>query len=366
MEIFVATVNIAIGLVLLVLGGELLVRGACALARSLRVSPLVIGLTVVAFGTSAPEMAVSGNAALNNAADVAVGNVVGSNLFNILFILGISAIVSPLVISSQLVRRELPLMILSAVLMYFACANGSISQWEGITGLVLLVIWTVWLIVTAKRSEAVGWHDPLTESAGQAGDRPSLPGWQSLLLAIGGLVILVIGANRMVAGAVSVARMMEVSELIIGLTIVAVGTSLPEVVASVMASLKGERDLAAGNIVGSNVFNTLGVMGLAGVISPQPIVITEQSLNFDLPVMLVVSFACLPIFFSGVIARWEGMLFFAYYGAYVVYLFLDQTDSIYQKSYQNVMLVFVVPLTLVTLSVSMWGSWRIKRSQGKS
>ncbi len=362
MDILWAVLNMLLGLVGLVVGGELLVRGAVSLARILKISPLVIGLTVIAFGTSAPEMAVSASAARNNAADVALGNVVGSNIFNILFVLGLSALVAPLVVNSQLVRRELPLMVLSAVLMYLACLDGTFSFREGLTGMVLLVGWTVWLVIESRRSEQRLLDRALRESTeGVVDDKPLVPVWLALALALGGLALLLVGANRMVAGAVSVAHMLGVSELVIGLTIVAVGTSLPEVVASLMASLKGERDLAAGTIVGSNVFNTLGVMGLAGLVSPAPIPIGTQALGFDLPVMLAVSVACLPIFLSGRIARWEGGLFFAYYWLYVVYVFLDQTDSPYFTRFCWSMGLFVIPLTIATILVSAFGWWKKNR-----
>jgi cation:H+ antiporter len=353
MGILAATGSIALGIVTLVVGGELLVRGAASLARAARVSSLVIGLTVVAFGTSAPEMAVSVQAALKGSAEVAVGNVVGSNIFNILFVLGLSALVAQLVVSMALVRRDVPLMILASLVFWLVCLDGSVNRVEGLVGVILLVAWTTWLVLASRKESA----DQLAKGADpdKLADLPaSQPVWLAVVLVLAGLGVLIFGADRLVEGSIAIARTLKVSELIIGLTIVAAGTSLPELVTSVMASYKGERDISVGNLIGSNVFNILGVMGMSGLVSPRPVAVSSDCLHFDMLVMIAVAFACLPIFLSGIILWWEGALFVAYYILYVWYLVLYQTGSEYLKTFEWVMAVFVAPLVVLTVGVSLW------------
>lgn len=321
-----------LGLCLLVVGGELLVRGASRLAAALSVPPLVVGLTVVAFGTSAPELAVSVKAAWSGNADLAVGNVVGSNIFNVLFILGCSAIIIPLTVSIDLIRRDVPLMILASCVLWGMSVDGSISRGEAAALTTGLIAYTVSTILTARRSVAtpvvaapnVSEAPMLTESAepssGAVPDQPvgvrqiSI----SLVLAAVGLALLAAGSDSLVGGAVQIAGALGVSQLVIGLTIVAAGTSLPEVVTSLVAAVRGERDLAVGNVVGSNLFNILCVLGVSGLLSEQPIPVSDAARQFDLPVMTAVAVACLPVSISGhSISRWEGILFVA---VFVVYL----------------------------------------------
>lgn len=362
MGIPAASAYIVVGIVLLVLGGELLVRGAASLARAVRISSLVIGLTVVAFGTSAPEMAVSVQAALKGSADVSVGNVVGSNIFNVLVVLGLSALVAPLIVSMSLVRRDVPLMILASLLLWLVCLDGSVNRLEGLTGLVLLVAWTTWLVMASRNessSQVAQGADP-----DQLADLPRpQPVWLAVLLVLAGLAILVFGADRLIVGSIAIARALEVSELIIGLTIVAAGTSLPELMTSVIASLKGERDISVGNVIGSNVFNILGVMGMSAVASPQPVAVSADCLHFDMLVMIAVAFACLPIFLSGIILWWEGALFVGYYVLYIWYLVLYQTGSSHLKTFEWVIAVFVGPLVVLTLGISLWQGLRARAAR---
>ena len=347
------------GLVLLTGGAEVLVRGAARLAAAIGVSPLIIGLTVVAFGTSAPEMAVSVRSAWSGGtgADIAVGNVIGSNIFNVLFILGVAALIAPLVVSQRLVRIEVPLMIGVSVLMLLLALDGKFGRLDGALLFGGIIAYTVFAIMQGrKESKAVA-----DEYAGEFGAAPRTRfGFVvDLGYVLGGLVLLVLGAHWLVEAAVSIARAFGVSELIIGLTIVAAGTSLPEVATSVMASIKGERDIAVGNVIGSNLFNILAVLGLASLVAPAGINVAPSALSFDIPIMIAVAFACLPIFFTGyAIARWEGALFLAYYLIYV--LFLIATAAAYPslKTFTTGMLSFVVPLTLVTIGVTLWRQWR--------
>lgn len=345
---------IVAGLVLLVIGGELLVRGSSALAAVMGISPLVIGLTVVAFGTSAPELAVSVQAGLKGASDIAIGNVVGSNIFNVLFVLGTCALLAPLVVSMQLVRREVPILIVISFLLALLALDGRIGLIDGLVLTTGIVVYTVWSVISSRRETAAA----KAEYAQEFGAVPTGPKHGARMIAINlgllasGLGLLVLGSRWLVDGAVELAQTLGVSDVIIGLTIVAAGTSLPEVVTSVVATLKGERDIAIGNAVGSSIFNILSIVGIAALVTPGGLNVPTSIINFDLPVMIATSIACLPIFFSGMtIARWEGALFFAYYIAYTAYLVLAATQHNALPAYSAVMATFVLPLTVMTLIV---------------
>nr|WP_261361808.1 calcium/sodium antiporter [Aeoliella straminimaris] len=343
------------GMAILILGAELLVRGASQLAASMGISSLVIGLTVVAFGTSSPELAVSVKAALDGQADVGLGNVIGSNTFNVLFILGLSAAISPLVVSSQLVRLDVPVMIGVSLLTIALAWDGMLNRVDGAILFSGILIYTGLLLYFSRTQ-----RDKPPETS-----RSSSIVW-SIVLAVVGFVLLVVGSRLLVKSAVTIATAMQVSNLVIGLTIVAAGTSLPEVVTSVVASLRGERDIAVGNIVGSNLFNLLCVLGAAALVSPTGIPVQPSVLAFDLPVMTAVAVACLPIFFTGMaISRWEGALLLGYYIAYTTYLILAATDHDAQHTFGAAMLWFVIPITGVTLVVLFAREWR-KRSRHTS
>ncbi len=350
------------GLIALILGAELLVRGAAKLALFLGISPLVVGLTVVAFGTSSPELAVSVQSAWSGQADIALGNVVGSNLFNVLFILGISAIIAPLIVHQQLIRQEVPVMIGVSLLLWALAADGGISRWDGFLLAGLLFGYTVFLIRQSRRETATAVGEEYAEAMPGEGT-----GWDrhwsvQALLVVVGLVLLVLGSNWLVDAAVVLARHLGLSELIVGLTIVAAGTSLPEVATSIVAALRGQRDIAVGNVVGSNIFNVLAVLGISASVAPADLPVAPAMLAFDLPVMVAVAVACLPIFFTGnLIARWEGALFFGYYVAYTAYLILAATRHEALNEYSTVMGLFVIPLTVVTLLVFAWRHWRANR-----
>jgi cation:H+ antiporter len=342
------------GLVLLIVGAEALVRGASKLAVAVGTSPLVVGLTVVAFGTSAPEFAISIKSGLAGQGNLAVGNVVGSNIFNVLFILGLSALITPLVVSRQLVRFEVPLMAVVSGLILLWGTNGNFSRLEGIflfSGLIAYIVFLIYL--SRKESKAV--QDEYAEEFAAEDDTvKSSPVKHYLVnfaLVVGGLGLLVLGSRWLVDSAVTLAKYWGLSELIIGLTIIAAGTSLPEVVTSVIASIRGERDIAVGNVVGSSLFNLLGVLGLTSIITPGGLTVSEAAAGFDIPVMLAVSIACLPIFFTGLIARWHGALFLSYYVAYTLYLILGATQHDSLPFFSATMLYFVLPLTALTLFV---------------
>jgi len=341
------------GLVALVVGADALVRGASKLALTFGLSPLVVGLTIVAFGTSAPEMAVSTSAVLGGQTDIAVGNVVGSNIFNVLFILGISALIVPLVVHHQLIRQEVPIMLGASFLLLALGLDGNIAMWEGGVLLGLLLAYTGFLVVQSRKqgAEAASEFDDEIQPASPGAWDSSLPAQLGLIVV--GLIMLVVGSDWLVSSAVAFAKAFGVSDLVIGLTIVAAGTSMPEVATSITAAIKGERDIAVGNVVGSNTFNILGVVGLSGLVSGMDgLVLVPSVLNFDIWVMLAVAFACLPVFVTGrEIARWEGAVFVFYYVAYVTYLILAAQQHAALQAFSAAMLGFAVPLTIITLVV---------------
>ncbi|CAN5380363.1 calcium/sodium antiporter [soil metagenome] len=352
-----------IGIVLLIAGAELLVRGASALAAIFGISPLVVGLTVVAYGTSAPELAVSIQSGLSGQSDIALGNIVGSNIVNVLGVLGISAAVAPLVVARRLVRLEVPLLIAASVLLWLFALNGRLGPIEGGIFVAGLGIYTVFLIRASRREELSGRFDTSDSS------RPSIQGLAvRLAMVLAGLALLVLGARWLVAGAVELARTLGVTELIIGLTVVAIGTSLPEIATSLVASLRGERDIAVGNIVGSSVCNILLVLGMTSLILPGGIIVAASARNFDIPVMTAVAIVCLPIFFTGhLISRREGLLLLGYYAAYVSYLFLRASEHAALGAFSVVMLAFVVPLTALALATIAVRAFRERdRSAGRA
>ena len=325
-------------------------RGASRLALAVGLSPLVVGLTVVAMGTSAPEVAVSVGAVMGGQSDIAIGNVVGSNIFNVLLILGLSALIVPLVVHSQIIRQEVPIMVAISLLLVVMVQDRVIGMYEGAILTALLVVYTSFIVAQSRRATRAAAADMETPEA-----KVGSGGWSDSRLVqvgmiIGGLACLIVGSRLLVTASVAFAQALGISELVIGLTIVAAGTSLPEVATSITAALKGERDIAVGNVVGSNIFNILGCLGLSGLVAGTAgISIAPSVMAFDIWVMLATAIACIPIFLSGrEIARWEGFVFVAYYVFYVTYLVLaaEQHDAL--ETLTTAMVYFVIPLTLVT------------------
>ena len=340
-----------LGLALLIVGAEILVRGASRLATASGISPLVVGLTVVAFGTSAPELAITIQSTLAGQSDLALGNVVGSNIANVLLILGLAALISPLTVAPQILRLDIPVMIAVSGLLLVLALDQTIGRIDGtvlVAGLLLYIGFTI--VQSRKASTRVQ-----SEFAAEYG-APRRQALKITLAQIGlvvcGLVLLTLGARWLVDGAVAFAAYMGVGELIIGLTIVAIGTSLPEIAASVVASLRGERDIAVGNVVGSCIFNILSVMGITSLVAPNGVSVPPAALSFDLPVMVAVAVASLPIaFHRAAIMRWEGALFVGYYVAYTLYLVLNATQHDALPLFSFIMWAFVLPLTVMTLLV---------------
>ena len=388
---------LAVGFVLLIGGGEVLVRGAGGLAATLGISPLVVGLTVVAFATSAPEFAVSVDAALSGYPGLAVGNVVGSNIANILLILGLTAIVAPLVATSRIVRVDIPIMVLFSVVALLVALDGTISFLDGLLLFAGLVAYVVATIVISRKQDggrvAAAPEDPVADGPGggdaavdgagdgDAGDgdaggasaaetrssgvASSHPVLVSSAFVVVGVALLVVGARLLVAAASDLASAWGMSDLVIGLTVVAVGTSLPELATSVVAAIRGERDLAIGNIVGSNMFNIGAVLGMTSLITP--IDVAPGAVRFDLPIMLAVSLALLPVAFTGMaIKRWEGLLFTGFYAAYVVYVVLQAADHDALDPFSAAMLWFVIPITALWLIVLATYELGVLRGRGQA
>ncbi len=337
------------GLAVLLVGAEFFVRGSSRVAVAFGVPALVIGLTVVAFGTSAPEAAVGVQSVLSGDSDIGLGNVIGSNIANILLILGLASLISPLPVSARVVRVDVPVMLGFSLLLWGLASDRLLGRADGILLLLLAVAYNVWLVGAARR-----------DAEGTDGDRKTRP---KLLGSIGWIVVgfvgIVIGSGWLVSGAVQLAQSFGLSELVIGLTVVAVGTSMPEIATSSLAGLRGEKDIAVGNAVGSNVFNILLVIGITAAFSPHGIPVATSTLTFDFPIMLAVAFACLPLFFHGYrLHRWKGALFLGYYVAYTAYLVLRATEHHTATGLGWVMASFVLPLTGVTLAVLVYRSWR--------
>ena len=352
---FLVVLQFLAGLLLLIGGAEIMVRGASRLAAAAGVSPLLIGLTVVAYGTSAPELAVSVQSAFKGQAGLALGNVVGSNIFAVLVVLGLAACVAPLAVSQQLIKLDVPLLIGASVLTFGFAFDGQITRLEGAILVVGAIVYTLFLVWQSRRESAA----IRAEYAAEFGPQ-KVPPRSSLALNLAfiviGLVLLVGGAHWLVESAVSFAKSWGVSDLIIGLTVVAAGTSAPEIATSVIATLRGERDIAVGNVVGSCLSNLLIVLGLCAAISPLPIAVDAAALRFDLPVMIAVSLACLPVFWGGIIARWQGAIFLLCYAAYTVFLILQAQNHAALPVLNRVMLWIVLPLTtLVLVSAAFWG-----------
>jgi len=398
------------GLILLVVGGELLVRGASKVAGHFGISPLVIGLTVVAFGTSAPELAVSVQAGLSGSSDIAIGNVVGSNIFNVLFILGVCSLILPLGVSLQVVRREVPIMIGVSLLLFVLALDGEVSLADGLLLFAGIVVYTVWSLLASRKAAAamdgghsasalpienvepswivascaafavavgglfLGMIDAVVAGLMGVGASSFLVGAvfgkaaskrgdlvRQLGLVLGGLGILVWGAGLLIEGSVSLARALGISDLIIGLTIISAGTSLPEVATSIIATIRKERDIAVGNVVGSNIFNILSILGISAIVTPGGLSVSPQMIGFDIPIMMGVALASLPIFFTGSsIVRWEGALFLASYCAYTCFLVLIATGHPALGTFRSAMLV-ALPLVVLVLAWSVFQALRARK-----
>jgi len=372
------------GLAILLVAGHFVVTAASAIGQRFGLSPMVVGLTIVAAGTSAPELAVVGQAVAADDTELAVGSVIGSNIANVLLVLGLAATFGAITVSDRAIRSEIPVMIAASVGLLFAAQDNRVDRIDGalmVAGLVLFVVWTV--AATRRPTEepdrgesppssAVTTAHPV-DVAGARTVPQRLNDWlvarlrtltgAALVLAVG-VAGLAVAARLVVSGAEEIALNLGIPELIVGLTIVALGTSAPEIVTSVVAALQGRRDLAVGNAVGSNIFNILLVLGAISLISPTGIAISQAATEIELPILVAVAVACLPlVLFDNTLDRWEGALFVAYYLAYLVFLVLDATNHQAKDQFVFIIWAFVVPLTTLTVGVLIAHQRRNKKQK---
>lgn len=338
---------------LLLIGAELSVRAAVSLATTLGVRPLFIGLTFVALGSSAPQMAVGLQAAFTSSADIAVGSVVGSNIFNALVTLGLCALIIPLRVARQLVRLEIPLMIAASTLVLCLSWNGELSALDGA---ILLLGLLVYLLTVLRQS---GQRFAYRQSSGNEQSRKT----GAVLLRLGalfvGIACVVLGSHLLVSASVVIALDLGLSERVIGLTVIAVSTSLPALTTSLIAALRGERDIAVANVIGSSLFNLLGVLGVTALVAPLPLSVSPNALDFDLPVMLGVAALCLPLFYSGYrITRIEGLMLLALYLAYGLHIVSFTTGMPLADRLERLMVQFVLPVFAVIVLFTTIREWR--------
>ncbi len=302
------------GLVLLLLSGEALVKGAVGIALQFRVSTLVIGMTIVSFGTSAPELLVSLKAALEGYTDIAIGNVVGSNIANLALILGVTAIVFPIPVSSNSIRIDWPMMVLAGLLFYIFAYDRMIGPWEGLLFVGILLGFGWWLIRQSRRQHLKSADEDELEKEGKR------PAWVNGVLVAGGCVGLVYGADFLIEGAVRIATRMGISERIIGLTVIAFGTSLPELVTSGMAAYRKQTDIALGNLIGSCIFNLFAILGITALVKEIPV--NEPTMAYDVYWMFGIFFLLFPIMiFMRKFGRASGVLLLSLYLVYTGSLF---------------------------------------------
>ncbi|NJN23161.1 MAG: calcium/sodium antiporter [Acaryochloridaceae cyanobacterium RL_2_7] len=344
------------GFILLVLGAEVLVRGASRIAAMLSIPPLIIGLTIVAYGTSAPELFVSVQSSLQGNADIALGNVVGSNIFNVLCVLGLSSLIAPLVVSQQIIRLDVPIMVGVSLLLFGLGLDGQLNRPEGIFLFMGGVGYTLFLLWQGLKEPDGDVQEEYNQEYAYQSDNQVMSWGINIGLVAAGFICLALGSDWLVDSASTIARSLGVSDLVIGLTIVAIGTSLPELATSIMASIKGERDIAVGNVVGSNIFNILAVLGVASMSSSSGgVTIASSALWMDIPIMILVAIACLPICFTGnIINRWEGGIFVGYYVLYSVHLVLKSTGHGALDTYNLVIGFGVLPMTLLVFGFNVW------------
>ena len=369
-EFLRASIEVLIGIGLLFLGGDQFVRGSVTVAVICGIPQLVIGLTVVAFGTSAPELFVSLSSVLQGTDALAVSNVVGSNIFNILLVLGCCALARPLEVENRLVRRDVPVLLAISAAAWGMASAGRMTWQAGVALLLGLIINTVWEVRTAVE-DASHPSDPSSTTPTPKGNPPKTTG-RSLLIAMVqlaiGLALLVVGSKVLVTGAVTAATLLRVSPEVIGLTIVATGTSTPELITSLVATMKGKTDLAVGNVVGSCLLNLLMVLGGSAVISGQPgLQVSGELIREDLPMMMITTLVCLPIFWSRRrITRGEGAVLLSLYGLFLTDNVLPRTTlASWQDEFRLVALCLVIPVTMVVITMQVVGYWNgIRRHPG--
>lgn len=350
------------GFVLLVAGAELLVRGASHLAITVGISPLVVGLTVVAFGTGAPELAVTMKSTWEGNSGIAIGNVVGSNIANILLVLGVASLISPLPVARSLLRRDLPILIITSFLFFLFALDGKIDRLDGTVFFVAAILYTgLTIYVSRLQTQRLKEIGALAETGPSTEKTTSLMVFKNLASITIGIAILVLGANFLVQAAVMIAALFGVSQLVIGLTIVAIGTSLPEVATSLIAGVRESHDLAVGNAVGSNLVNILFVLGSCAIVAPGGIPVAPDAIYTNLPIMILTALACLPIFYTGYqIERRDGAMLLMFYAAYLVFLCLKATGHAWSGPFTTAMTYGILPAAVLWLVIRTIHDYRSK------
>ena len=335
-----------LGLAGLIFGAELFLKAVDRFGLKWGVSPMVMGLTVVAFATGAPELAISLKAAMNDSADLVLGNIIGSNIANILLILGISGLITPLHIKQRIVRIDVPIVIAMSIGLYILALDGVLTPMDGGILLLGLLAYSIFTFLQVRKNKV-----DISELYEQEEEVQLASGaWfyaKNVGILLAGLVLIVQGANWMVGSAVTIAQLLGMSELVVGLTIVSIGTSLPEVATSMSAARKGNADIAVANVLGSNIYNVLLTLSLTIVVAPGVLEVSRNALILDMPFMIAVAVGCVPIFLAGFdLNRKDAFLFLFYYAAYLIYLVLEATGSEYLGWIEKGFFFGVLPLTL--------------------
>lgn len=350
-----SALEVVIGICLLFGGGEFFIQGSVALSLIFGIPQLVIGLTIVSLGTSAPELFVSISSILQGSDSLAVSNVIGSNIFNVMVVLGCSALVLPLRVESRLVRRDVPLLIAISTAVWGITSTGRVTWQSGIALIIGLIINSAWEIRTAREQpEGVKEAEPSIDISNK-----EVNTWKALLCLISGIVLLTVGSNQLVNGATYLATSLGVSEAVIGLTIVSAGTSMPELITSLVAALKGRTDLAIGNVVGSCLLNQLLVLGSCAVASGNSgLQIDELLINRDVPIMILTAIACLPIFWTnGRISRLEGGILVGLYMFYIFDQVLPHTLPSIQDEFRLLVVCFIAPTIIIIFLAQSLTYW---------
>ena len=347
-EIIIPLFEIIIGIFLLFTGGELFIQGSVALSLILGIPQIVIGLTVVALGTSSPELLVSLNSIFKGSDGLAVSNVIGSNIFNILVVLGISSLIKPLKVKSRIVRRDVPLLIAISCAVWAMSSTGILTWQSGIFLLMCLIINTIWEINTInEKDEDIKTAEPEINNSSLKINIKSM-----LLKLIFGIILLGFGSNILVNGSISLATLMGIEETVIGLTIVATGTSLPELVTSIIAAFKGKTDLAIGNVIGSNLLNQLLILGSCSLFSGlKGLTINTSLIKTDLPIMVLTTFACMPIFWTkGKITRTEGFILVNIYTFFILDKIIYLSNNSFIKEFRLFLIIYSISLGIVLVA----------------
>lgn len=344
-----SVVLFVVGLATLIGGAELFLRSVDKFGAAWSVSPVVMGLTVVAFATGAPELAISLQAAVDGKPDLVVGNILGSNIANILLILGIAGLVQPLKITNRIIKVDVPMVIGASLLLFILARDGLLSPLDG--GIILLALtgYSIFMYFQIRKDRLA--NISLSEGSLKLDEELTTAFYvKYIVLLLVGLVLIVMGSRMMVHSAVEIAGVLGISELIIGLTIVSIGTSLPEVATSVSAVRHGDSDTAVANVMGSNLYNILLTLGLTVVIAPGAIDVSMDAVNLDLPFMLIVAGACLPLFWPGKeLGRPEAFGFLTYYGLYLAYLVLISIQHPFKDQFEGIMVWVVIPITVLLI-----------------